>query len=373
MRTQKFAAVIVFALLLGACASGRFGPKDSNKVPDGPRTLKELSVRERAALLSRASVWQAVDTASLDLKAGPPLPANMRIGDDVSCEFVFPKKALTGNTPKFNCEVRPDDVVKVKYGPKNGEVFAEVAASRLFWALGFRADRMYPAKVTCRDCPADPFAASKTDWKRGKPDNLGTHVFDPAAIERDLPGTAIEVKDFEGWAWPELDKIDTRGAGATRAQVDALKLLAVFIQHSDSKPEQQEIVCPPGSTKKDARGTESCGNPLLVVKDLGTTFGKATALNNSKMDLSDWDGSKVWKDADRCIGDLPRSFTGSLENPRISEAGRKFLSDRLAMLSDAQLRDLFTVAQVARRGDTVDEWVRVFKRKRAEIAQARCN
>ena len=40
-------------------------------------------------------------------------------------------------TPKFECEVTPGDVVKVKYGENNGEVFAEVAASRLFWALGF--------------------------------------------------------------------------------------------------------------------------------------------------------------------------------------------------------------------------------------------
>ena len=73
-----------------------------------------------------------------------------------------------------------------------------------------------------------------------------------------------------------------------------------------------------------------------------------------------------------CVGDLPRSLTGSLENPRISEAGREFLASRLLLLRDQQIRDLFRAAMAERRGGTVDEWVRVFKRKRDEIVQAHC-
>ncbi len=114
--------------------------------------------------------------------------------------------------------------------------------------------------------------------------------------------------------------------GATRAQIDALKLLAVFIQHSDSKPGQQEIVCQEGRKQKDAKGNETCAEAWLVIKDLGGSFGKATKLNTSKMNLADWDGAVIWKDAKQCIGDMPRSFTGSLEDPMISEAGRQFLA-----------------------------------------------
>ena len=66
----------------------------------------------------------------------------------VACAFSYPDKPLTGVTPKFECDVVPGDVVKVKYGENNGEVFAEVVASRLFWALGFHRDRMYPVRVT---------------------------------------------------------------------------------------------------------------------------------------------------------------------------------------------------------------------------------
>ena len=61
-------------------------------------------------------------------------------------------------------------------------------------------------------------------------------------------------------------------------------------------------------------------------------------------------------------------MTGTLENPRISEAGRLFLADLLMQLSDRQLQDLFEVAGV----DRTAEWVDVFKRKRNEIVNARC-
>ena len=43
-------------------------------------------------------------------------------------------------------------------------------------------------------------------------------------------------------------------------------------------------------------------------------------------------------------------------------------------LSDRQIRDLFEVSQFTRRdkSSTVDDWVRVFKQKRDEIANRRC-
>ena len=43
--------------------------------------------------------------------------------------------------------------------------------------------------------------------------------------------------------WPTRFSPVSRCPGAPRAQRDALKLLAVFLQHTDRKPEQQRIVC----------------------------------------------------------------------------------------------------------------------------------
>lgn len=392
MSLRLVAATAALGALLSGCASGRYGPPPDTDAPKGPHTLKKLSVAERREVMERANVWRPIDTSSLDLIKGPILPASQRIPAHVTCTFVFPEKPLGGTTPKFECELPPapgqrakpkHDIVKVKYGEKNGEVYAEVAASRLLWALGFQADVMYPARVTCRNCPDDPFAASSTDWQRGSPGDGSTREFDPAVVERES-GSKVEVPGYEGWAFPELDTLTASGGGATRAQIDALKLLAVFIQHSDSKPGQQEIVCQEGRKRKDAEGNETCAEAWLVIKDLGGSFGKATKLNTSKMKLADWDGAAIWKDAKQCIGDMPRSFTGSLEDPVIGEAGRRFLAQRLAQLSEKQIRDLFTVSQVEKRGEeitgadgrkrpvTVDDWVRTFKKKRAEVAAARC-
>ncbi|MGE0864955.1 MAG: hypothetical protein AB7P34_13740 [Vicinamibacterales bacterium] len=385
----KSGVAALLVLSLAGCASGRYGPPPDADAPEGPRTLKKLSVDERRQLMQRARVWQSINTSSLNLLRGPRLPASERVAAEVTCAYVHPDEPLSGNTPKFECALSKGDEVKVKYGEDNGEVYAEVAASRLLWALGFKADTMLPSRVTCIKCPVDPFAAGTTNWRSKPPIDLATRVFDPAVIERDIPGKSIETPGFEGWAWPELDQIRPRVA--SRAQFDALKLLAVFIQHSDSKPDQQDIICAEGQSRKDARGGETCREPWLVIKDLGATFGKATRLNSSKMILADWDSAGVWKSAGstkgqpaRCVGDLPRSLTGSLEDPVISEAGRRFLSRRLAQLSDRQLRDLFTVSQIERRGEemtgadgnkrkvTVADWVRVFKRKRTEISTARC-
>ncbi len=376
-------AVALIAISIAGCGGGRFGPKPDTESPKGPHTLKKLSVAERQQVMERARVWRQMDISSLNLIAGPVLSASQRIPAEVTCNFSFPEKALGGMTQKFECDLGKGDVVKVKYGEKNGEVYAEVAASRLLWALGFQADVMYPARVTCRNCPDDPFRASGEDWKRGNPGDTGTEVFDPAVVERES-GSKVEVPGYEGWAWPELDKLSATSGGATRAQLDAFKLLAVFIQHSDSKPGQQEIVCNSATKRKDVKGNESCGEAWLVIKDLGGSFGKATRLNSSKMNLADWSSVGIWKDATKCIADMPRSFTGSLEDPAIREAGRQFLAQRLNMLSDRQIRDLFTVSNVEKRGEeidgadgkkrkvTVDDWVRVFKRKRSEIAAARC-
>jgi hypothetical protein len=97
----------------------------------------------------------------------------------------------------------------------------------------------------------------------------------------------------------------------------------------------------------------------------------------------EWSKTPVWKDADRCVGNLPKSATGTLEYPTIGEPGRAFLARLLMQLSDAQLHDLFEAARVTLRPrdpqsgrsgfPAVDEWVNAFKQKRTEITSRRCS
>ena len=60
------------------------------------------------------------------------------------------------------------------------------------------------------------------------------------------------------------------------------------------------------------------------------------------------------------------------EGPAHQRGWPQFLVALLSQLSDRQIHDLFEVARVELRGTSADEWVRVFKRKRAEIAARHC-
>jgi hypothetical protein len=367
-----------------ACINPHHGPAAQSRVPATPRPIDKLNVDERLAILKRAHVWRPIETTKLDLLAGPAGPGAVPFNRVVDCTYDFPNKPLSGLTPKFECAIGHDDTVKVKYGKDNGEVYAEVAATRLFWALGFAADRMYPVGIRCHQCPDDPFRESRWEWHLGKSTRVTTKVFDPAVIERDYPGEKVEVDGYDGVAWREVENMDEESGGASRAHVDALKLLAVFVQHVDNKPSQQALVCPPDALGRDRQGNAICAAPMLVLKDLGATFGGDRRFAFDKMHLAAWRALPVWRDEPGCVGQLRRSFTGSLGNPPISEAGRRFLAARLALLTDRQIRDLFVAARVERRGETVedaqgrprpvtaDDWAVVFKEKRDAIAGRRC-
>ena len=371
--------VLALLPLMGCGSSGAYGPSIETPIDPSPREIDRLSVPERQVLLDRAEVFRPIDTARLDLMAGPSGVKGFPFDSSVECRFAFPEEPLSGVTPKFECELAPKDVVKVKFGENNGEVFAEVAATRLFWALGFAADMMYPVRVTCVGCPIDPHRVSTVEWHLGKPGNVSTRVYDPAAVERKFDGEEIKVPKFKGWSWRELDAVADNSIGASRAHVDALKLLAAFIQHVDSKAENQALMCGDDQIRHDAQGNATCQRPYAIVKDLGSSFGRAAKMSFPKMKLESWRDVGVWKDGQACQAHLTASLVGTLEHPRISESGRKFLADRLSLLSDKQLEDLFTAARVERRKDSLDgrqvtvaDWVRVFKAKRDQIVNHRC-
>lgn len=314
----------------------------------------------RLDAIHRAHVWAPTDVGAMDIMAGPPGSGAFETNTTVTCDFV--EKKMSGRSPKFACAITPDDEVKVKYGRDNGEVFAEVATSRLFWALGFGADRMYPVRVVCRGCP---------------PTIVGSDI---AAIERKMAGTEI-VSDIEsGWAWRELNLVDPLMGGASRAERDALTLLAVFVQHTDSKAVQQRLLCISTGESDGAR----CAETFMMVNDVGRTFGHATWSNGNgteSTDLAAWALTPIWKDPVRCVANLRKSATGTLKNPVIREEGRRFLADLLVQLTDRQLHDLFDVARFTHRlaapnlqtvTTTIAQWVEAFKQKRDEIVNHSC-
>ena len=163
--------------------------------------------------------------------------------------------------------------------------------------------------------------------------------------------------------WNELSAIDPTVGGATHAEVDAFRLMAMFLNPCDNKASNQRLVCPsvPGSEKHtDPDQAPQCDHPLAMIQDVGSTFGP------KKVNLHAWNESPVWADAASCtisMKHLPY-HGGTFPDVSISEEGRRLLSDRLTKVTASQLTVLFTNA----RFDDVDHWVAAFERKVDEIA-----
>jgi hypothetical protein len=374
VRTNRLWLVLaVAAELVTACAPLNTQRSNlqtqSTKAGEHHAKAIRLSPKARLEAIRRAQVWRAVDVGAANLRVGPTGPGAFAPGATGRCDYR--EKEMGGRTPKFTCVVPPDDELRVKYGSDNGEVFAEVAATRLLWALGFPADRMYPVRVECQGCSQDP---------HGKPrPTRDLVVFDPAAVERKMPGHLMESQLDGGWSWAELDLVDESAGGAPRAQRDGLKLLAALLQHSDNKPSQQRLYC--GHALDEAEGTAVCRDPWMMVQDLGITFGRSNVFNRGtvgSVNFERWSSVPVWAGGAKCVANLAPTQTGSLENPQIGEAGRKFLADLLVQLSDAQLHDLFEVARFSqRRVDntrpaTTEQWVDEFKKKRDQVVARTC-
>jgi hypothetical protein len=361
--------LLLLLLAFGLTATG-CGRSSSKSAPAaGARETREAALRS-------ARVWRppSPPVAQVDFAANPQGPGGFQTTDEVSCRLVIRK--LSGLTPKFHCEMPDGQVLKVKYGASNGELPAEVAGTRLLTALGFGADAMYVVgKVRCTGCSRFPFRSLqcleitglKSACFLGAGDEDVTE-FDTVVIERQLEGEKIESTDDQGWAWYELEKIDPASGGSPRAEVDALRLLAVVLAHWDNKSANQRIVCLPGGERPDG----SCTTPLAIIQDLGATFGP------TRIDLPNWRRLPVWADRATCTVSMKTlPYEGAtFPDWRISEGGRLMLHGLLEQLSTEQLTQLFTASRIVAYDHIVAEarsaaaWTRAFEDKVKQIKDA---
>ena len=348
--------------------AGEYSPRPQKQKLEWPAQDAD---RLRAEALRRMQVWRppAVPVREADLAANPPGPGAFSRDDEVTCRFLL--KESEGLTPKFHCILKDGEVVKVKYGRRNPEVFGEAAATRLLRALGFGADPVYVVRaVRCVGCPPFPYPRLEI-LDAIQMDEGRTTVFQTAILERNFPGIEIEGSTVEGWGFSELDQVSAEHGGASRAEIDALRLLAVFLAHWDNKPANQVLVCPSGEEAKKPPG---CRAPFAVVDDLGKTFGPRG------VDLANWRTRPVWADAKGCrvsMKGLP--FDGaSFADVTISEAGRQKLAGLLGEISDEQLRALFGGARFpelttqSTEGQDVQAWVAAFRARVRQITDRSC-
>ena len=375
---------------------------------------------QRQAYLANAAIWYERDVPAPEALLRGPVDRNPLAGvalnaaGELACRYLKGGAGAPGRTEKFTCRTADGRAVRVKYfdgNPKSGnrEVFSEVVATRLYWALGFDADALFPLTVVCEGCPENPNSGKGA---------TATRRF-AAVVEALYDGTIVstDVDPDQGWGFAEVDRaIRTLPAGAAhdrqRMHFDALALLSVFVQHGDRKPSQQRLVCrgpldlAAGDVHADDQdgafhlpilferdGARACSATAITVQDLGATFGGAGLMTprSSKMNLAAWAKVRMFARTGpaQCRGSLAMAASAGRDaggDHVISEAGRRFLAERLAALTPAHVRALFEAAHLDALGETatwrdpatgavstgLDAWVAVFLRKTAEINATTC-
>ena len=403
MRTRSL--FLALGILATACGSAEEPDSASG---DNALTMTGVSPAERAAYLASAQIALTDRVPGFtpeQILKGPPGKNVFALNEEVACDFVEPdiKDQLGGMTPKFACKLPNGEVVKVKYsrGNNNDEVYSETLASRLLWSIGLPADRMYPVRVTCRNCPVEPWAAYVQTYgttfnklRFREPGARDTRRFEAAALELKFDAAKIARDDGDtGWGWDELparpaaywDMNRTQraafdGEHPEQVRFDALRLYAAWAKHADNKASNQRLVC----LKQDVGTDGKCAKPLLMIQDMGITFGGGTDLGGlhyekvAKASLAGWTNqskSPVWKDFSKCQASLKGSaWSGTLDHPRVSNVGRAVLTERLGSLSKEQLTAIFQAARIEEKKETwtdpatgqerlvtVDDWVHGFQ------------
>jgi hypothetical protein len=348
---------------------------------------KRCFTREAKATAERsAKVWQEPDPAYDPVlgyssntgprRGAPPVDAD-GVAKPIHCVANKDKSKGSGTTPKFYCSVAgvvDDDGDPIRYKVKphfkgqekdkrNGEIYGEFLSSRFSKALGFFADDEWVADVTCPDCEK-----SLTSGFQG----AKFSPFQPAAgIELSL-GKGIDADCDGNDSGPlagSLQKL-LRG-GAPRAEIDAFKLWLAFIDHGDTKTDNQKFAC----LKSDKSGDRAltCEQPVYYVSDMGSTFGYSSA-SEKKAKLDAWKG----KDPIKVSGDRCTTTAKSVGDATISEAGRQLLAGGLQRLLDAEktnglITRIFSASRNHERDQSPQAWTAEFERKANTIINARCS
>lgn len=239
------------------------------------------------------------------------------------------------------------DRVKVKYlkpahpnhDRRYHEVFTEIAASRILWALGFPADHEYPVKTAaCVGCSADPFKDDSKDNKALLHDTPAT--FDIATVGREKPWDEIDPENDETWSWRDAATFYGNGQWTREQQVqfDAYRLALGLFTYHNAIDVQNRLAC--AEWKPDATNPRICLKPMVFVQDLGSTFGKDGFFTNPRGSFKDWQSQTVFKKLATC--ELRHALEG---DRRPLKEAQDLLIQRLQSFDRERVKTIFTVAR----------------------------
>ena len=286
LKTRALAALAALLLSLLAVAPHAAAQKKSEKKKPLPAGTPVL--------------WRDRDPATLDLVNGPG-GAGMR---PATRRLRFLKEEKGGWSKKYRVRDARGREWVVKVGR---EAQSETAAVRLVWAAGYQTEIAYLVpRVTIP----------------------GVGTFENVRFEARPKG----LKRLGEWGWEQNPFTGTR-------ELDGLKVLMVLINNWDLKDENNVILHDPAA-----------GELRYAISDLGATFGKSGGpgvfwrLTRSRNNPEDYADRKFIDKVEGGYVDF--NFTGKNEElfEKVPVEHARWVGERLARLTDAQLTSLFRAA-----------------------------
>ena len=280
-----------------------------------------------------SALWEDAAIPSRDLFDGAGGEA--RAPRD-GASFTFVREDSGGYSPGFDVRDSSGLEWSVKMGP---EAQTEVAVSRILWALGYhQPPTYYLSKWTMTGGSAGPQPAGR---------------FRPKLPDWKLEGD---------WSWYENEFVETQ-------PFRGLVVVNVLLNNWDWKASNNKIYAVGGADGTAARR-------IYVVQDLGASLGKTAyprllgwlptqyVKQGSRNNLEDFESQGF---IDGVEGDRPtfvyRGIHKSLLDT-ISTADVRWISDRMARITDAQWRDAFRAAGYS--DDIAGRYIAKIKAKVAE-------
>ncbi|MFY9583379.1 MAG: hypothetical protein WAR21_02675 [Candidatus Acidiferrales bacterium] len=301
--------------------------------------------KEKAANLPTVIWRDPGDVATLNLTYGA---GGKQHAPDPNGRYTFLKEDLKGTSPKFDVEDEQGRHWRVKLGQ---EPQAETAATRLLWVAGYFVDEdYYLAKLKVTGVPK---------LHRGQ-----SFVSSDGTVHRArLKLRSKQVKKEGDWDWFDNPFVGTK-------ELNGLRIMMSLVNNWDLARNNNSIY-------------EVDGERRYLVSDVGASFGNTgNSLTRSKSALKGYANSKFIEKVTSdyvdfvlhsrpfflTVFDVPnyRARTRMEQvTKHIPRADAKWLGQRLARLSEEQIRDCFRTAGYT--PEEVEGFSKVVQKRIAEL------
>ena len=301
---------------------------------------------EEAAALPAAITSGPAEPATLDLYYGA---GGKEHAPDPNGTFTFEDEDLKQTSPKFDVVDEKGEHWRVKLGE---EAQPETAATRLLWAAGyFVDDDYYFAELKVKGLPR---------LHRGRRYVSGNEIVHGARLKR----RPKDIKKLGDWSWFDNPFLGTK-------EFNGLRVMMCVVNNWDLAADNNSIY-------------EVDGERRFLVSDVGASFGNTGSFfTRSKGKLDKYEGSEFTRkknadDVDFVMHSRPLFLTffirpyyrhmSEMENvgKQIPRADAKWLGQRLAQLSESQIRDCFRAAGYS--PEKIDGYTKVVQRRISELA-----